>query len=67
MGRKRRAEERRRHAEENGFNDDDTDVDDNPMILSQGMSWITPRKDTMCKWSCGLSKLPFQPLGPDWN
>ncbi len=31
MGRKRTAEERRRHAEENGFNDDDTDVDDNPI------------------------------------
>ncbi|KAK3939116.1 hypothetical protein QBC46DRAFT_365016 [Diplogelasinospora grovesii] len=31
MGRKRSAEDRRRHAEENGFNDDDTDVDDNPV------------------------------------
>jgi hypothetical protein len=31
MGRKRTAEERRRYAEKNGFNDDDTDVDDNPI------------------------------------
>ncbi|KAH7025146.1 uncharacterized protein B0I36DRAFT_367030 [Microdochium trichocladiopsis] len=31
MGRKRTAEEKRRYAEENGFNDDDTDVDDNPI------------------------------------
>ena len=32
MGKKRTAEERRRHAEENGFDDDDTDVDDNPVL-----------------------------------
>ncbi|KAI0534969.1 hypothetical protein GGR58DRAFT_515723 [Xylaria digitata] len=31
MGKKRTAEERRRYAEENGFDDDDTDVDDNPV------------------------------------
>ncbi|KAK0707790.1 hypothetical protein B0H67DRAFT_495372 [Lasiosphaeris hirsuta] len=31
MGRKRTAEEKRRYAEDNGFNDDDTDVDDNPI------------------------------------
>ena len=31
MGRKRTAEERRRCSEENGLNDDDTDVDDDPI------------------------------------
>ncbi|KAI2638877.1 hypothetical protein GGS26DRAFT_543103 [Hypomontagnella submonticulosa] len=31
MGKKRTAEERRRYAKENGFDDDDTDVDDNPV------------------------------------
>jgi hypothetical protein len=27
------------------------------IIPSHGMSWITPKRDTMCKWNCGLSKL----------
>jgi len=31
MDKKRTAEERRRRAEENGFSDDDTDTDDNPI------------------------------------
>ncbi|KAK4442089.1 hypothetical protein QBC34DRAFT_313845 [Podospora aff. communis PSN243] len=31
MVKKRTAEERRSYAEQNGFNDDDTDVDDNPI------------------------------------
>jgi hypothetical protein len=31
MGRKRTAEDRRRLAEENGYDDDDSDVDDNPV------------------------------------
>jgi len=31
MDKKRTAEERRRRAEENGFGDDDTDTDDNPI------------------------------------
>ena len=31
MPRKRTAEEKRRMAEENGYDDDDTDIDDNPI------------------------------------
>jgi hypothetical protein len=31
MGRKRTAEDRRRHAEQNGYNNDETTVDDNPV------------------------------------
>jgi hypothetical protein len=31
MAKKRAAEERRRHTEENGFNDDDTSIDNNPI------------------------------------
>ncbi|KAK3935358.1 hypothetical protein QBC46DRAFT_453540 [Diplogelasinospora grovesii] len=31
MGRKRTAEDRRRHAEQNGYNDDEATVDDNPV------------------------------------
>ncbi|KAK0713179.1 hypothetical protein B0T26DRAFT_716694, partial [Lasiosphaeria miniovina] len=32
MVRKRTADERRRCAEENGFNDDDMDIDDEPVL-----------------------------------
>ena len=31
MGRKRTAEDRRRHEERNGYNGDETTVDDNPV------------------------------------
>ena len=36
--------------EENGFNDDGTDVN-----------------NTVCKWSCGLSKLLSQLSSTEWN
>ena len=44
MGRKRIVEERRKLVEENGFNDDDTDIDDNP-IPRDVLDYIKGRYD----------------------
>ena len=61
MVKKRTAEERRSYAEQNGFNDDDTDVDDNP---THATSWIILRENMTCKWSFGLSRLPSKHSSP---
>jgi hypothetical protein len=51
MVRKRTAEERRRYAEENGFDDDDTDVDDN-LVPCDVLDYTRVRyKDQMDLWN----------------
>lgn len=51
MDRKRTAEDGRRNAEENGFEDDDTDIDDNPIPRDV----LEYTRDMMSRWNCGSS------------
>jgi len=51
---RKNAEERRRYAKENGFNNDNADMTTFP---SHETSWIIVRKNATYKWNHGLSKL----------